>query len=117
MTFNPGNMDYCEWCDHIRCAESDDGPEVFYCSLGETIDSSECELFSEYANALTVATAIGKAVDLAAGHHSDEAYEKERLVGRLADACADYFERVWNHDLTYEIGCPGNAAMKARVTS
>ena len=37
--------------------------------------------------------------------------------GRMADALADYYESVWDSDLTYEIGCPGNAAMKARVTS
>jgi hypothetical protein len=117
MTFNAGNMNFCDWCDHIRCALPDDGHEVFYCSLGEKIDSSECELFAEHANALTVATAVGKAIDLTDGHHDDEADEKERLIGRMADALADYYESVWDSDLTYEIGCPGNAAMKARVTS
>jgi len=35
----------------------------------------------------------------------------------VADALADYYESVWDFDLSYEIGCPGNAAMKARVTS
>jgi hypothetical protein len=119
MTFNAGNMTLCEECDHLRCAQPDDGPEVFYCAKGK-IDSTECPLFSKYRNAQTVATAVGKALELIYipnEWEGDDVYRKERLTSRITDALNDYFPEVWDSDLTYEIGCPGNAAMKARVTS
>lgn len=119
FTFNAGNMTLCEECDHLRCAQPDDGPEVFYCAKGK-IDSTECPLFSKYRNAQTVATAVGKALEMIYIPNEwdgDDVYRKERLTSRITDALNDYFPEVWDCDLDYEVSIPGVTAMKDWVTS
>lgn len=117
MIFNPGNMEICELCDNLRCELLDEHGEVFYCKLGRKIDSSQCEPFAGNSLALRVATAVGQALDFVdpTGKH-DAVYEKERLLNRVEDALADYFNEAWTNDIGYELKVPGHHEMMAVIS-
>ncbi len=112
-TFSPGNMDICEQCDNLRCYQDDEHGDIYYCKLGQKIDSTQCEPFLIYRRALEVAQAVGRALDIIPTELEDDAiYEKGRLTDRVSDALADYFQTVWDADLDYELRMPGVSAMR-----
>ena len=114
MTFNAGNMPICEGCRNERVCDEGD---LFYCALGEKIDSSMCARWQNNLVAQEIANMIGKVIDrLPAGSYQrsegdtyiedDELYRKGRLIDRMKDALADYFDESWSHDAEMLVGWP-----------
>ena len=114
MNFTPGQMALCEGCEREYLDEHED----IYCGLGKKADSSECARWQNRLVARTIARLIGQALDRlpdgeprvspynGAPIEDDDLYEKCRLIERVQDALADYFNESWDDDLSSCVSSP-----------
>lgn len=102
MTFNAGNMPICEGCTNEQyCDEGD----LFYCALGEKVDSSECARWQNNLVAQKFILGVGKLID-GLPDEEDTYYRKCKLQDCYTDGAANYFNESWSDDLAFLMTFP-----------